>query len=513
MPEKPASVSWLWTQVLTCWKNLTAMSICLIIFALALLLDYMKRRKKCGRCPPGPAPLPFIGNILWFNRKNPSESFRQVEKIFGPIFLVQAGWQNFVIINGFKLTKEALGSKAEDFIERPALPLIFLLGRTKKYEGIILATSHNGWREQKRFCVSTLKTFGMGKKTLEKKVCEEAWYLCSELKSKEGSPFDPKISIFNATGNIISTLAFGDRFEYHDETFLKLIHSTEEILKDLTRMVPEIVFARSWFSYLPGPHQKIKKHYDNFTAVLKIMVDEHKKTRDPTFPRDLIDAFLEEIEKAKGNPETSFGEENLIHLMIDLFAAGTDTTSVTLLWGLLKMILYPEVQKRVQEEIDMVIGRIKSPTMEDQSKLPYTNAVIHEIQRYADIAPTTIPYMTYRDTEVANFVIPKATVVICHLSSVLKDETMWEKPHDFYPEHFLDANGKFIKREAFLPFSAGRRACTGEQLAKTELFIFFTTLLQHFTFCIPENCPKPTEERIYAVTVTPAPFQLCAIPR
>ncbi|XP_067324602.1 cytochrome P450 2D14-like [Anolis sagrei] len=489
------------------------MSLCLILFALALLLDYMKRKKKCNRCPPGPAPLPFIGNILWFNRKNPSASFLQVEKMFGPIFLVQAGWQNFVIINGFKLVKEALGSKAEDFIERPALPLLSLVGRTKKYEGIILATSHSGWKEQKRFCVSALKNFGMGKKTLEKKVCEEAWYLCSELKSKEGSPFDPKIAIFKATGNIISTLAFGDRFEYHDENFLKLIHGTEEILKGIMRMVPEFVFVRPWFSYLPGPHQKIKKGYDSFTTVLKNMVDEHKKTRDPAFPRDLIDAFLEEIEKAKGNPETTFSEENLIHLMIDLFAAGTDTTSVTLLWGLLKMILHPEVQKRVQEEIDMVIGRIKSPTMEDQSKLPYTNAVIHEIQRCADIAPASVPYMTYRDTEVANFVIPKGTVVVCHLSSVLKDATMWEKPHDFYPEHFLDANGKFIKQEAFLPFSAGRRSCTGEQLAKTELFIFFTTLLQHFTFCIPENYPKPTEERIYAVTVTPAPFQLCAIPR
>uniref|UniRef100_A0A452HFY1 Cytochrome P450 family 2 subfamily D member 6 n=1 Tax=Gopherus agassizii TaxID=38772 RepID=A0A452HFY1_9SAUR len=94
--------------------------------------------------------------------------------------------------------------------------------------------------------------------------------------------------------------------------------------------------------------------------------------------------------------------------------------------------------------------------------------------------------MTYRDTELQSFFIPKGTTVITNLSSVLKDETVWEKLHQFYPEHFLDADGHFVKREAFLPFSAGRRVCLGEQLARMELFLFFTSLLQHFTFRLPE---------------------------
>nr|XP_008108986.2 PREDICTED: cytochrome P450 2D14-like isoform X2 [Anolis carolinensis] len=276
-----------------------------------------------------------------------------------------------------------------------------IIGRGKNCEGVLMASGDNGWKEQRRFCVSNLKSLGMGKKTLEKRVCEEAGYLCAELKSKEGFPFDPHDFIYTAVGNIICTLAFGDRFEYHSKNFLSLLHSTEEIMQGATNSLP----------------------------------------------------------LAEGNTETSFNEENLIHVLFDIFVAGAETTSATLTWGLLFMVLHPEVQKRVHEEVDTVIGGVKSVTMEDWSNLPYTTAVIHEIQRNADIVPVTFPYVACNDTEVGGFVIPKETVVIYHLSSALKDETMWEKPHEFYPEHFLDANGQFVKREAFIPYSSGRHAC------------------------------------------------------
>jgi len=151
----------------------------------------------------------------------------------------------------------------------------------------------------------------------------------------------------------------------------------------------------------------------------------------------------------------------------------------------------------------------------------------------------------------------QGTTVITNLSSVLKDEAVWEKPKEFYPEHFLDANGQFVKPEAFLPFSAGkseqrvrlhvrgaaggvirsnrcsrsgaaqrplsqtpsppslagRRACLGEQLARMELFIFFTTLLQKFTFVIPEDQPRLREDGHFALTSSPHPYLVQAVPR
>ncbi|XP_054870662.1 cytochrome P450 2D17-like [Amphiprion ocellaris] len=150
--------------------------------------------------------------------------------------------------------------------------------------------------------------------------------------------------------------------------------------------------------------------------------------------------------------------------------------------------------------------------MTDRENLPYTNAVIHEIQRYGNIVPLNVSHMASRDTTLDKYTIPKGTVIMASLHSVLNDESMWETPHSFNPQHFLDQDGEFRKREAFLPFSAGKRVCLGEQLARMELFLFFTSLLQRFSFSAPAG-EKPSLEYTMGGIRSPRPYRLCATPR
>uniref|UniRef100_A0A8C4VK73 Uncharacterized protein n=1 Tax=Gopherus evgoodei TaxID=1825980 RepID=A0A8C4VK73_9SAUR len=331
--------------------------------------------------------------------------------------------------------------------------------------------------------------------------------------AKYGHPFKPRFLINSAVGNVMCSITFGERFEYNNEKFQRMLHLIEDAFNIGAGILSQILDLMPWLLYIPGPHHNILQPYIDTFDILREIVKKHKETRDPGFTRDFIDAFLEEIEKAKMDPESTFNEDNLIFTVFDLFGAATETTTVTLCWALLYMLRYPDVQRRVHEEIDKVIGRDRSPKIEDQVNLPYTNAVIYETQRYCDVVFAGVPHTTYRDTQVQDFFIPKGTIIIAVLSSVLKDETVWEKPHEFYPEHFLDADEQFVKREAFLPFSAGRRMCLGEQLARKELFLFFTTLLQHFTFHIPENQPRPQEDGHYVLIHSPDSYELCAIPR
>ncbi|XP_074810546.1 cytochrome P450 2D14-like [Natator depressus] len=401
---------WLWSQLRSCGNNLPALGIALTVFAL--LFDFLKRRKRWSRYPPGPSSLPFLGTMLQIDFHNPHVSFTQLSKKYGDVFSLQNCWSNLIVVNGFKAVKEALVQKSEDFADRPYFPIYEQLGYGENSEGVVLARYGHAWKEQRRFALSTLRNFGMGKKSLEHRVTEEAGFLCSAISSEKGRPFDPHL-----------------------------------------------------------------------------------------------------ITKAKEHAGSSFNDNNLRMVTVDLFTAGTETTSTTLRWALLYMLLHPDIQCKVHEEIDKVIGRDRSPQMEDQANMPYTSAVIHETQRCGDIVPAGVPHMTYRDTELQGFFIPKGTTVITNLTSVLKDETVWEKPHQFYPEHFLDADGQFVKREAFLPFSAGRRVCLGEQLARMELFLFFTSLLQHFTIRLPEGQARPREDGHFAATLRPHPYQIQAVPR
>ncbi|NXJ88093.1 CP2DH protein, partial [Corythaixoides concolor] len=450
----------------------------------------------------------------------------QLRKKFGNIFSLQNSWTNLVVLNGYKTVKEALVHKSEDFADRPYFPMYEQMGYGTKSEGkapdiscssiipgVVLARYGHVWKEQRKFTLTTLRNFGMGKKSLEERVTEEAGFLCSAVNSEEGHPFNLRLPVSNAVCNIICTTIYGERFDYGDETFKKLSYLFQTSLNEDTGFLPQLLNVAPILLRIPGVPQRVFRSQKAFMDFIDTLIDKHRETWNPAHIRDFTDAFLKEMEKGKEAEENGFTYENLRMVTADLFTAGSETTSTTLQWAILYMLLHPEIQGKVQAEIDKVIGRERSPTMKDQASMPYTNAVIHEVQRCGDIVPVGLPHMTYRDTELQGFFIPKGTTIITNLSSVLKDETVWEKPNKFYPEHFLDAKGQFVKPEAFLPFSAGRRACLGEQLARMELFIFFTTLLQKFTFVVPENQPRPQEGGHFALTRSPHPYEVQAVPR
>ncbi|XP_068827246.1 cytochrome P450 2D14-like isoform X3 [Capricornis sumatraensis] len=434
------------------------------VLIFLLLLDLMHRRSRWApRYPPGPTPLPVLGNLLQVDFEDPRPSFNQLRRRFGNVFSLQQVWTPVVVLSGLAAVREALVHRNQDTSDRPP-PAVY---------------EHLGYGPR-----------------------------------AEGRPFSPKELLNKAVSNVIASLTFGFRFEYNDPRIVKLLDMMEDLLKEESGLVRQVVEAVPVLMRIPGLAAKVFPGQKAFMALIDELIAEQKMTRDPTQPpRHLTDAFLDEVKEAKGNPESSFNDENLRLVVADLFSAGMVTTSTTLAWALLLMILHPDVQRRVQQEIDEVIGKVRRPEMGDQALMPFTVAVVHEVQRFADIIPLGVPHMTSRDIEVQGFHVPKGTTLITNLSSVLKDETLWEKPFRFHPEHFLDAQGRFVKQEAFIPFSAGRRACLGEPLARMELFLFFTSLLQHFSFSVPAGQPRPSNHGVFAFLVTPAPYQLCAVPR
>uniref|UniRef100_A0A3P9BIU2 Cytochrome P450 2J6 n=1 Tax=Maylandia zebra TaxID=106582 RepID=A0A3P9BIU2_9CICH len=352
----------------------------LLLFAAVFIItaDYIKNRRPAGY-PPGPRGLPIMGNLFTIDQNRAHESMTQVP-------------ERMVVLNGFDILKEALVTQGDSLADRPDLPL-----QTDIAHGLgVFTSSGNLWKQQRRFVLSTLRQFGFGKKSY-KGTCL--------LHSK---PFDPHLILNNAVSNIICSLVFGHRFEYGEEKFIKMMQLFDKALQ-----IEGSIWGQLYNAFpvlmrrLPGPHQSVKQMWNEVKDFIWVELNEHKNTWDPSETRDYIDCYLSEIQMNKGQDDNTFDEENLVICVLDLFVAGSETTSTTLRWAFLYMAKYPEIQEKVQAEIDREIGESRQPSMEDRANLPYTDAVIHEIQRIGNIAPLGVPHVTNRDVELGGYTVPK----------------------------------------------------------------------------------------------------------
>ena len=150
-----------------------------------------------------------------------------------------------------------------------------------------------------------------------------------------------------------------------------------------------------------------------------------------------------------------FTDKQLQHVIGDLFGAGTETTTNTLIWSIIYLLHNPDVARKVQDEIDQVLGRGRMPSMKDKQDLPYVEATILEIQRMAEIVPFGVPHCVLEDVEFRGYTIPKGTTVMSNLYAVHRDEAVWNDPDTFKPSRFLDENGKVDRKEQLIPFSIG----------------------------------------------------------
>ncbi|KAG8550066.1 hypothetical protein GDO81_029039 [Engystomops pustulosus] len=435
-------------------------TILLTIVVIFFLVNVFSNQKqgKYKNFPPGPKPLPILGNILKLDMSKPHKTLYKLSKEYGPIFSVQMGMTKMVILCGYETIKDALMNHAEVFSDRPHNPLF------------------------------------------------------SKSIKDHGKPFGNFTSLSAAVTNIIVAILLNKRFEYEDPTLLRLMALVSENIRLLGS--PWVRLYNSFPSLmdqLPGPHRTIFENLREFQGFIRATFTKFRKELDVNDQRNLVDTFLAKQQEGKTESTQYFSDENLTVLVGDLFGAGMETTSTTLRWSLLLMIKYPEIQKKVQNEIDKVIGSAQ-PQMEHRKQMPYTDAVVHEIQRFGDIAPTTVPHVASEDVTFRGYFIPKGTPILPILHSIHMDKEYFTRPEEFYPEHFLDSEGNFKKNEAFIPFSLGKRSCAGETMARMELFLFFTYLLQHFTFKVPPGAKLDLTPALGS-TNSPKPFEICAIPR
>ncbi|KAM4696332.1 cytochrome P450 2G1-like [Rhinophrynus dorsalis] len=425
---------------------LIALLSCLYIYSTWNAM-YKKRN-----LPPGPTPYPVIGNLLSIKRGELVKSLMKLWEKHGSVFTFYFGSQPVIMLCGYDTMKEAFVDQGEEFGGRGHISSI---NRVAQGYGLSFSNGER-WRQMRHFSLRTLRDFGMGRKSIEVKIQEEAHYLVEEFRKSKGMPTEPHKGIMDAVSNVFCSILFGNRFEYSDEKFSKLLCIVEEMFRNI---------SSTWG-------------------------------------------------QEKDNPNNEFTMRNVLMTVYSLFLAGTETTTTTLKHGLILLVKYSEIQDKIHEEIDQVIGRNRAPNMNDRNKMPYTEAVINEIQRFADVLPLNAPHKVTKDTQFRGYTIPKDTEVYALLCTVHRDPKYFSSPDKFNPDHFLDEQGRFKKNNAMAAFSLGKRSCPGEGLARMELFLFITSILQNFTLTSPTHLTDDdVTPKLKGFVTRPIQYKVSFVPR
>ncbi|KAF6203329.1 hypothetical protein GE061_003747 [Apolygus lucorum] len=474
----------------------------LLVYLLKLLSWNWNRK-----LPPGPFQLPLVGNNSLVAKysvkyKGLHNGLSKLCKEFSTdIIMIKLNGDNMVVVQNEGLIEQIC--TREEFQARP--DTFFIRHRSMGTRKGITMTDGALWQEQRAFAVRHMHNLGLGKSRMEYLIIEEIQNVFAALK-EGGSNIQIRQHISACVLNVLWAMVTGSRFK-DEETLKKLISLMERRAKAFN-MAGGVLCQFPWIRFIAPErtgYNLISQLNGEFKNFIMAIIKEHRATYDKDVTRDFIDAFLHEMNK--NDPESYFTDDQLIMVCMDFFIAGSQTTSSTLDFAILHMILNPGVQQKAQEELDRVLAPNQMPSIVDKPRLPYTEAVLMESQRLSHVVPIIGPRRVLSDTKLGGYDIPKGTTILMNLVPLAKDTTKWPHPNSFIPERFLEEKGQDKYERNMYSFGKGKRRCPGEALARSFMFIFFASFLHRFK--LEQNgVVPPTLDPVPGITLSTTPFDL-----
>ncbi|XP_075391590.1 cytochrome P450 1A2 [Tenrec ecaudatus] len=468
------------------------------------------------KSPPGPWGWPLIGHVLTLG-KNPHLALTRLSQQYGDVMQVCIGSTPVLVLSGLDTIRQALVRQGDVFKGRPDLYSFSLVtdGQSLSFN----PDSGPIWAARRRLAQNALNTFSMAADPasasscyLEEHVSKEAEALLGRFQElmAGGRCFDPYNQVVPSVAKVIGAMCFGQHFPESSEELLSLLENSHEFVESATSGNPVDFFP--FLRYLPNPAlQRFKSFNQRFLRFLQKTIREHYRDFDQNSVQDITGALFKHSEKQhfRGGSDP-IPQQKIINIVNDIFGAGFDTVTTAISWSLLYLVTKPEIQKKIQKELDAVIGQTRKPRLSDRPQLPYTEAFILELFRHTTFVPFTIPHSTTKDTTLNGFYIPKERCIFVNQWQVNHDPKVWGDPFEFRPERFLTDQGSAIDKtmsEKVLLFGMGKRRCIGEVLAKWEIFLFLATLLQRMEFSAPPGVTVDLTP-IYGLTMKPQRGQL-----
>ncbi|EGI60832.1 Putative cytochrome P450 303a1 [Acromyrmex echinatior] len=517
-----------------------------ILAIIILLLLYLSCQKPKGY-PPGPRWWPILGCAWEIARIRQETGYlfktcSMLCKKYGPVVGLKIGQDRIVIMNDLESIRAMLTNK--DCDGRPNGP--FYKARTWGVIQGILIADDKLWVEQRRFVIRHLRDFGFGRTSMLTIIEDEALKLVEHFKKMLKNRYNyetadtRKMTTINNNNigqiyklqkdskNKPNELNICDEFHVLEDKISKPrtvadLYMKAEAYAEVRKVSQSagmiismddafgVTVLNSLWRMMAGrrydPGDKELTHLQRILTKLLIEID---MIGAPFGHFPLLRFIAPEMSGYKAFVETHrelWAFIKLLAICLDLFIAGSETTSKVLSFGFLNLILNPQIQRKAHEEIDRVTERNRFPILADKPKMPYVEAIVMESLRVFVGRTLSVPHRALKDISIVGHKIPKDTMLVANFNGILMDET-WDDPEDFRPERFLDNNGNIITSEKFFPFGMGRHHCMGETLARNNIFIIIATLLHAFNFSVIPGEPRPTtQDFVDGATAGPKPYR------
>uniref|UniRef100_A0A1W7HBR7 Cytochrome P450 n=1 Tax=Scoparia dulcis TaxID=107240 RepID=A0A1W7HBR7_SCODU len=481
-----------------------------LLLSLTLVHVLQLLSSKSRKLPPGPTPLPIIGSLHLLGDQ-PHKSLARLAKTHGPLMCLRLGLINTVVVTSAAIAKEVLQKQDLAFSSR-TIPNALHAHDQFKYSIVWLPVA-NRWRSLRKALNSNMFAGSRldANQHLRSRKVQELIAYCRKS-SQTGDAVDVGRAAFRTSLNLLSNTIFSkdltDPFSDSAKEFKDLVWG---VMVEAGK--PNLV---DFFPFLDkidpqGIRRRMTIHFGKILDLLGGLIDERIQKGKPQSDgaSDVIDVLLTTSEE---NPE----EIDRIHIermCLDLFVAGTDTTSSTLEWAMAEALKYPETMKKAKAELEEVVGKGKAIDEADIARLPYLRCFVKETLRIHPPVPFLIPRRVEQDVEVCGYTVPKNSQVFVNAWAIGRDADTWSNPLEFKPERFLDSEVDMRGRDfELIPFGAGRRICPGLPLAVRMVPVVLGSLLNCFDWKIENGKELDMEEKLGITLAKANPLRAVPIP-
>ncbi|KAL6975219.1 hypothetical protein U1Q18_024014 [Sarracenia purpurea var. burkii] len=463
------------------------LSFLLFVLMVVKYTKTTKSKSSTPKLPPGPWRLPLIGNMHQLVGSLPHHTVGNLAKKYGPLMHLQLGEVSTIVISSPEIAKEVLKTHDIIFAQRPSILAAKIL--TYDYKDIVFSPYGDYWKQMRKICAMELLSLKRVQ-TFRGIREEEVSNLVSSISANARLPINLSKEVSSMTYGIVSRAMFGRKCKDQDEFF--------SILKDATILasgfnIVDMFPSIKLLHVVSGTRQTLEKMHERIDQILQKIINEHRDNRQGITKNekgeaneDLLDALLG-IQK-DNDFEFSFTDNNIKAVVLDVFTAGSDTSSTVVEWAMSELMKNPEIMKRAQFEVRQVFAKDGKVHESGLHELKYLNLVIKETLRLHPSSPFLSPRESSDQCVINEYEIPAKTKVLVSAWAIGRDSRYWNKPDKFNPERFLDNAIDFNGRDfKYIPFGAGRRICPGIFFALPNVELPLAQLLYHFDWKLPNG--------------------------